>query len=273
MVSLLHDGRLEPRPDADNARSRRRAQGLEPRGSRTAWPSARISPGRATLWTDSGCVSVAVEGVGRSLLYHRPDVRTDRAARRTPSDQRPASGGTLGLDRRVRAGRVAPRDRRTGRRRPFHGAPDLQGHDRLPDDACHQRGDRGGRRLVQRRDRPRIDRLLGPRPAARDRPGDGCRRASSSSGRGSTTPTSRASARSSSRRSARTSTTRRSTARSCSRRRCSATDRWVARSAARRRTSRRCRRTPSTTSGGRPTGRRTRSSRSSATCRTTRRRG
>ena len=78
--------------------------------------------------------------------------------------------------------------------------------------------------------------------------------------------TSRASGRSSSRRSARTSTTRPSTARSCSRPRCSATGRWVARSAARRRTSWPCRRRPSTTSGGAPTGRPTRSSRSSATC-------
>ena len=50
-------------------------------------------------------------------------------------------------------------------------------------------------------------------------------------------PTSRANARSSSRRSAPTSTTRPSTARSCSRPRCSATARSAARSAARRRTS------------------------------------
>ena len=34
----------------------------------------------------------------------------------------------------------------------------------LPDDAGHLRGDRGGRWLVQRRDRPRVDGLLGPRP-------------------------------------------------------------------------------------------------------------
>ena len=63
--------------------------------------------------------------------------------------------------------------RRPGRRRPFHGAPHVQGHDRLPVDPGDQRGDRGRRRLVQRGDRPRVDRLLGPRPAPRGRPGDG----------------------------------------------------------------------------------------------------
>ena len=79
------------------------------------------------------------------------------------------------------------------------------------------------------------------------------------------TPTSRASGRSSSRRSAPTSTTRPSTARSCSRPRCSATGRSVARSAATRRASGPCRRPRSATSGGPPTGRPTRSSRSPAT--------
>ena len=101
------------------------------------------------------------------------DVRTDRAARRAPRDQRPAPGGALGLDRRLRAGGVAARDRRPGRRRPLHGAPHLQGHDRLPVDPRDQRGDRGRRRLVQRRHGSRIDRLLGARPAPRGGPRDG----------------------------------------------------------------------------------------------------
>ena len=81
-----------------------------------------------------------------------------------------------------------------------------------------------------------------------------------------------ASGRSSSRRSARTSTTRPSTPRSCSSRRCSATGRWAARSAATRTGIRALPdRRRSATSGGRCTGRRTRSSRSPATSTTTRR--
>ena len=85
------------------------------------------------------------------FLYHRPDVRTDRAASRTPGDQRPAPGGALGLRGGLRPGRFPPRGPRADRRGAFHGAPDLQGHRGLPHDAHDQRGDRGRRRLVQRR--------------------------------------------------------------------------------------------------------------------------
>ncbi len=126
---------------------------------------------------------------------------------------------------------------RPDRRRPLHGAPHVQGHGGVPDDARDQRGDRGRRRLVQRGDRPRIDGLLGPRPAPRGRARDGRRRRADRPAHARRGATSRASGRSSSRRSARTSTTRPSTARSCSRPRCSATGRSGARSAARRPTS------------------------------------
>src|SRR6185503_17904132 len=57
----------------------------------------------------------------------RRDVRTDGAARGAARDQLPCAGGTFGLHRRVRPGRFAPGERGRGRRRPFHGAPDLQG--------------------------------------------------------------------------------------------------------------------------------------------------
>ena len=86
--------------------------------------------------------------------YHRSDVRTDGAASRTTRDQRPAPRGAVGVDRCVRARGVAARDRRPVRRRPFHGAPDVQGHPGVSLDARHQRGDRGRRGLVQRRHRP-----------------------------------------------------------------------------------------------------------------------
>ena len=49
----------------------------------------------------------------------------------------------------------------------------FKGTDRLPVDPRDQRGDRGRRGLVQRRHRPRIDRLLGARAAPRGRPRDG----------------------------------------------------------------------------------------------------
>ena len=101
------------------------------------------------------------------------DVRTDRAAPRAARHQLPGPRGAFGLHRRVRPGRFTPGERRGGRRRPFHGAHHVQGHGGLPDDARDQRGDRGCRRFVQRRHRPRIDRLLGPRPDPRGDPGDG----------------------------------------------------------------------------------------------------
>ena len=66
----------------------------------------------------------------------------------------------------------------------------FKGTARLPVDARDQRGDRGRRRLVQRRDRPRVDRLLGPRPAARGGPRDGRARRADRPARASTTPTS-----------------------------------------------------------------------------------
>ncbi|MEA2619588.1 MAG: adenine/guanine/hypoxanthine permease, partial [Chloroflexota bacterium] len=116
---------------------------------------------------DRSAASHLLAGAAERFLYHRADVRTDRAARGTPRDQCQASDGALGLHRRLRPGRIPARDGRSGRGRPFHGAPHLQGHKGLPDDACHQRGDRGGRRLLQRRDGPGIDRLLGPCAAPR----------------------------------------------------------------------------------------------------------
>ena len=93
-----------------------------------------------------------------------------------------------------------------GRRRPFHGAHHVQGHERVPVDPGDLRGDRGRRRLVQRRDRPRVDRLLGPRPAPRGDPGDGRPRRADRPAERSTRRRSTASGPSSSRRSARTST-------------------------------------------------------------------
>ena len=72
------------------------------------------------------------------------------------------------------------------------------------------------------------------RPEPRGRPGDGCRRRAHRPSGPVRSTTSIPSGRSSSRRSGRTSTTRPSTARSCSRARCSGTGRWVARSAATR---------------------------------------
>ena len=96
---------------------------------------------------------------------------------------------------------------RGDRRRPLHGAHHVQGHGGLSDDACHQRGDRGRRRLVQRRDRSRVDGLLGARPATRGHAGRWTSSASSSSARSCRPRRSTASARSSSRRSARTATT------------------------------------------------------------------
>ena len=153
-------------------------------------------------------------------------------------------GRALGLHRRVRPGRIAPRDRRRDRRRPLHGTHHVQGHGRVPDHARDQRGHRGRRRVLQRRDRPRVDRVLGARPAARDRARRGRARRADRPSDARRRARSRASARSSSRRSARTSTTRPSTARSSSRTRCSATGRWAARSAATRPASARCPRTP-----------------------------
>ena len=143
----------------------------------------------------------------------------------------------------------------------------FKGTSAYPIDARHQRGDRGRRWLVQRGDRSRIDRLLGPRPAPRI--GAGGRRA----GRADRAPDaarrarSRTSGRSSSRRSVRISTTRPSTARSCSRPRSSATGRSVARSAATRPASGPSPRRPSAPSGARRTGPPTRSSPWPATCR------
>ena len=49
----------------------------------------------------------------------------------------------------------------------------FKGTSRFPSTRAISRGDRGRRRVVQRRDRPRVDRLLGPRPAPRGDPGDG----------------------------------------------------------------------------------------------------
>ena len=137
-------------------------------------------------WSTRTCTTLAFDDSARRpgrpagapprFLYHPDDVRTDRAGLGPARDQRPAAGRALSLDRRICPGRIAPRGRRAGRRRPLHGAPDVQGHGRVPVDAGDQRGDRGCRRLVQRRDRPGIDGLLGPRATARVGSGDGCPR-------------------------------------------------------------------------------------------------
>ena len=141
-----------------------------------------------------------------------------------------------------------------------------------PIDARDQRGDRGRRRLVQRRDRPRVDRLLGPRARGARR-----ERAIDVLGELIVRPRPRR---------------RRHRQRAGGHRRgdplvprrpgrvrqilfqhgdVRRRRRSAARSAATRRTSGPCRRRRSATSGGRPTGRPTRSSRSPATS-TTRRR-
>ena len=127
--------------------SGRRPDGLASARSQRDRAAGRTVPGRSGRPKDS-----RVGPVGRSArperrarrvdaprsgsrrgnpVPSRRDVRTDRAARRAPRHQRPAPGGALGLHRRVRPRRLAPRDRRPGRRRPFHGAPHLQGHDGL----------------------------------------------------------------------------------------------------------------------------------------------
>ena len=98
------------------------------------------------------------------------DVRTNRAARRAACDQRAGAGRALRLRCGLRPRRLAPRNGRAGRRCPFHGAHHVQGHGRVPDDALDQRGRRRGRRVVQRRDRSRVDRVLGPRARARGGP-------------------------------------------------------------------------------------------------------
>ena len=87
--------------------------------------------------------------------------------------QRPTARRPIRLDRRLRARRVPPRAPRTGRRRALHGAPDVQGHRRASRLARDLGGDRGGRRQLQRRHRPRVDGLLGPRAAAREAKRDG----------------------------------------------------------------------------------------------------
>ena len=187
------------------------------------------------------------------------DVRTDRAALGAARDQLPVARGAFGLHRGIRPGRFAPGIRGRGRRRPFHGAHHVQGHAGVPVDPRDQRGDRGRRRLVQRLDRPRIDRLLGPRPAPRGAARDGCPRRAHRATRPRRARRSRASARSSSRRSAPTRTIPPSTPRPCSRRRSSAMARWVGRSAATRPASGPSPTRPSATSGEPRTGRPTRS--------------
>ena len=153
-----------------------------------------------------------------------------------------------------------------GGRRPLHGAHHVQGHGGLPDDPRDLRGDRGRRRQLQRGDRPRVDRLLGPRPGPPGGPGGRRRRRAHrpAPARGRTRSTT--SARSSSRRSGPTSTTRRSTPRSCIQ------QAMFGDGAARPRDLRRRGRHPdpaarrrSASSGRRPTGRRTSSWRSPAT--------
>ena len=156
---------------------------LRPRGSRLRAASRRIvraAPARRIRFGVRGARRVGHDRAGRrqqgvqpAIRYHPPRVRTDRAALGTARHQRPGPGGSLGVDRRVRPRRVAPRERRPGRRRAFHGAHHLQGHECVPEHAADQRGDRRRRRILQRRHRPRIDGLLGPCPGSRGRPGDG----------------------------------------------------------------------------------------------------
>ena len=147
----------------------------------------------------------------------------------------------------------------------------FKGTDRLPVDARDQRGDRGRRRLVQRGHRSRIDRLLGARPAPRGGPRDGRHRRADrpAAPRGRRYPE-------------RTDRDHRGDPlvprRSVRVLPDPVPDRDVRRRAAGARDLRRGIRHPgasrgsrSATSGGPPTGRPTRSSRSSATCHTTRR--
>ena len=83
-------------------------------------------------------------------------------------------GRAFGLHRGLRPRRLAPRDARARPASPTSWSTSRsRAPTRYPVDAGDLRGDRGRRRLVQRRHRPRVDRLLGPRPAPRGDPGDG----------------------------------------------------------------------------------------------------
>ena len=62
----------------------------------------------------------------------RSDVPEDQAGRRAARDLRPPAGLAIGVDRRLRAGRIEGRIGGPGGRRPLHGAPDVQGHGGLP---------------------------------------------------------------------------------------------------------------------------------------------
>ena len=178
-------------------------------------------------------------GAPRSIpVPSRRDVRTDRAARRAARHQRPAAR------RRARSpspptswpARASRRPSRPASPTSWSTSPS-RARPRYPIDPGDQRGDRGRRRLVQRRHRPRVDGLLGPRPAARGDPGDGRPRRADRPADASTTARSRASGRSSSRRSARYLDDPAEYCQILFQRRCSATGRWAARSAATRPTS------------------------------------
>ena len=134
---LLLDGRPSGSDGVTSARYAARTGG-GPSGSRPERSSRRIARGEPLGQADPARLPRHIGGAGApvagcrsaAFLYHRRDVRTDRAARRAARDQRPAPAARVGLHRGVRPGRLAPRDRRAGRRRPLHGAHHLQGHDR-----------------------------------------------------------------------------------------------------------------------------------------------
>ena len=83
---------------------------------------------------------------GATIRSHVPE---DEAGRRAARDLRPPAGLAIGVDRRLRAGRLEGRVGGPGGRRALHGAPDIQGHGGLPvvarDLARRSRGSAGPR--------------------------------------------------------------------------------------------------------------------------------
>ena len=209
-------------------------------------------------------------GAAGRFLYHRPRCSNGPRCLGAARDQRPASRRALGLHRGVCPGRFAPGDRskRPASRTSWSTSP--------------SRARRPTRRPGRspRRSRASAARSTPPRTASR--PSTGCAsRGARRRGRMDVLgelivrPT-LADARDRGRAAGHrrgdplaTSTTRRSTARSCSSRRCSGTARSAARSAATRPASGRCPRPRSASSGRSPTGPPTSSWRSPATSRTT----
>ena len=91
--------------------------------------------------------------------------------------QRPDARCAFRLHRGLRPGRVAPRDRcRSRRLRTSWSTSRSRGRRGVLSTRAISEAIEGLGRLVQRRDRPRVDRVLGRVPSTRGRPGDGCRR-------------------------------------------------------------------------------------------------